>query len=248
MRRGVDPFEVDIMRALKTLKTHLPGWNHLDDLLLDAEALNQLASIIRLQGEWIRHRASLLYVDPVMIELKIRLASRDELCKALLKSMRPIITIEQISPWRLGEAMDYWNALSSMHERFGEKEKPALFEERTLNMNDLVRMKILSEAEFGDSIENMWRELKESQGTKHGVPYWDFVSTESVEDTVLRAYLTSFMVSEGYADLEVDPIEETMTLITNESPRSGSSMKDPRSVAVSLDLVNRGKKWRRVDD
>ena len=73
MRRGVDPFEVDIMRALKTLKTHLPGWNHLDDLLLDAEALNQLASIIRLQGEWIRHRASLLYVDPVMIELKIRL-------------------------------------------------------------------------------------------------------------------------------------------------------------------------------
>jgi len=47
--------------------------------LLDAEALNRIAAIVRLQGDWLKHRASSLYIDPILVELKIRMLEPERL-------------------------------------------------------------------------------------------------------------------------------------------------------------------------
>ena len=82
-RRNVDPFQVDITESLEKLKVLLPEWEELNELLLDAKALKEISQIVRLQRDWVSRRASTLYIDPVLVELKIRLASVDQLAEIL---------------------------------------------------------------------------------------------------------------------------------------------------------------------
>src|ERR1035437_6411426 len=75
---SVNPFEVDIREKLLVLKKHLPEWDAIDVMLKDSEAMQQLVAIVKLQDQWIKHRASALYIDPLLLELKIQLISREE--------------------------------------------------------------------------------------------------------------------------------------------------------------------------
>ena len=69
---SVNPFEVDIREKLLMLKKHIPEWKIIDVMLKDSEALHQLVQIVKLQDQWIKTRASSLYIDPLLLELKIR--------------------------------------------------------------------------------------------------------------------------------------------------------------------------------
>ena len=69
-RSSADPFEVDIREKIEILRKQLPGWKFLDDLLVDSEAMLELAQIVKLQDEWLKHRASSLYIDPLLIQLR----------------------------------------------------------------------------------------------------------------------------------------------------------------------------------
>lgn len=236
---GSDPFEVDVQRSLATLKTHLPEWNLLDELLLDVEALSQIASIIRLQKKWIAYRASSLYVDPLVVELKVRLSQPDDLAKALVKSWRPIVSLEQISPKRLSDAMDYWNNLLPLSERFAPLSAGELLEPGSFDLEDLVKMRAVSEKEFRDLLDNLLTELDEKIGPERKTRYEDFVYADDFQTTILRAYLLSFLISEGVASLYVDPLEEEayLTLGGSEAaPPKGSS----GSKAIAIDYES----WR----
>ena len=61
-KEGTDPFDLDVKRFLETLKRYYTKWKSLDDLLVDAEAIAELAKIIELQGKWIKDRASSFYI------------------------------------------------------------------------------------------------------------------------------------------------------------------------------------------
>src|SRR5512135_1020351 len=74
---SVNPFEVDIKEKLLVLKKHLPEWDVIDVMLKDSEAMQQLVAIVKLQDQWIKHRASALYIDPLLLELKIQLISKE---------------------------------------------------------------------------------------------------------------------------------------------------------------------------
>ena len=39
-------------------------------MLKDSEAMSQLVAIVKLQDQWLKHRASALYIDPLLLELK----------------------------------------------------------------------------------------------------------------------------------------------------------------------------------
>jgi len=71
---------------------------------LDSEAINRLASVIRLQSDWIRHRSTSLYTDPFLIEEKLRKLSRESLARLFLNAWHPIIELEQVSSHSLIEA------------------------------------------------------------------------------------------------------------------------------------------------
>jgi hypothetical protein len=97
---SVNPFQVDIREKLLVLKKHLPDWNVIDVMLKDSEAMQQLVAIVKLQDQYIKHRASALYIDPLLLELKIqpipRRSSRRAAKLAPNRAARPAPP----APWR----------------------------------------------------------------------------------------------------------------------------------------------------
>lgn len=80
--RGLDPFLVDVEDVIAIVRKYFPEWESIDELSLDAEAINRLASVIKLQSDWVRHRSTSLYTDPFLLEEKLRKLSRESLARA----------------------------------------------------------------------------------------------------------------------------------------------------------------------
>jgi hypothetical protein len=233
--RGTDPFEIDVRRSIETLKKHLPKWTLLDDLLLDVEALNQIASIIHLQKKWIAYRASSLYVDPLVVELKIRLASQENLAEALEKSWHPIVSLQHITPQRLTDAMDYWNTLLPLNERLASSPNGEPLEPGSFDIQELVKMQIVSEKEFRDRLNSLLKELNEkiTRSEEGRIRYEDFIYVSDFKETILRAYLTAFLISEGESFLQVNPLEEEAYLTLRQP--EGASKTSTGSKVVAID-------------
>jgi len=222
-KKGVDPFEVDVEKSLKKLKEYLPKWKVIDEFLADAEAIEELSRIIKLQSDWIVKRASTA-LDPLLIELKIRMLEKERLAQCLLESWHPIVQLQQISPQRLEEAIAYWNNLSDQdlslpsprEEDFGEGAE-ALFSE-----------------DFAEEARKLMDELREKGRTK----YMEFISAETFEETVKRGYLLSFLIADGHVSVEAKPLSEEIFI----EPMEGNSDGEVKSLAISIEY----EKWRRI--
>jgi hypothetical protein len=226
-REGTNPFDLDVKRSLETLKQYLPNWKLLADLLLDAEAIEEISKIIELQGRWIKARSSSFFIDPLLIELKIKLLEPEKLANAFLASWHPICSMDRITSKRLKEGIDYWNRLLPLNER--KKLFPfPLPSKRILSIKELVDLKILSRRKFNEVLEKIYKELKE----KGKVNYWNFVYEEEFKDSIIKAYLTSYLVNEGKAGLEIDPLEGDIFLSPIEGP---VSHRKQRSIPIAID-------------
>jgi hypothetical protein len=131
--------------------------------------------------------------------------------------------------------MDYWNVLLPLSQRMSELEAAIESEERTLTVSDLIRLKFLSDRIFNEEVLRLQRELTEVAG-QGPIDYWKFVVRGSYEDTVMRAYALSFLISNGYANLLINPVEETMMIdISNDGGKRGG-----KSVPISINY----QKWK----
>ncbi|MBI4344601.1 MAG: hypothetical protein HY555_03335 [Euryarchaeota archaeon] len=232
-RRGVDPFQVDVGRSIEKLRRYLPRWRLPEELLLDAEALNRIAAIVRLQGDWLKHRASALYIDPILVELKIRMLEPERLASVFFRSWHPIVALEQLSEKRLEEGLDYWNSLLPLAERLRE-EAPSGGELGLLTREDLVNLRTFSEVEFKDLLKKILEELRAmAKGGK--VSYREFIYRGTFAEAVERAYLTSFLVTDGYVELDVKHLEEEIFLRPLERPIPLEERTKVYSVPVPLD-------------
>lgn len=228
-KRGINPFEINIRKTLEKLRSYLPRWKLLEELLLDAEALRRISRIIKLQEHWVLQRSSSLYIDPMTVELKIKMLEPERLAEVFLLARHPIVSLEQISTQRLKEAVEYWNQLPPLGERFREEAVKAR-ETGFIDRGDLRELGILSSEEFQQKISSLWKELKSKGPTQ----YQDFVYADSFEETVVRAYVTSFMVTEGLAHLKVKPLEGETILIPRDKPLPVNKLSKPKSVAVAV--------------
>ncbi|MGF3523290.1 MAG: hypothetical protein ACQXXJ_09405 [Candidatus Bathyarchaeia archaeon] len=66
-----DPFLIDINEVIRVMQKCFPEWSQPEELNLDAEAIHHLASVIKLQSEWVKQRTTSLYTDPFLLEEKI---------------------------------------------------------------------------------------------------------------------------------------------------------------------------------
>ncbi|MEM2002215.1 MAG: hypothetical protein QXT77_06205, partial [Candidatus Methanomethylicaceae archaeon] len=174
---------MDVPQKLQVLKKLLPQWKLLDELLMDAEALKELSLMVKLQSDWVKRRASGLFIDPFLVEVKIKLLGKEELASALLASWRPLIAAEQLTPKRLSEALDYWRVLLPLSQRMRELEAAQFQEEKTLAVSELIRLKFLSERAFNEEVRRLQEELtKESEVGP--VDYWKFVIRDTYEETL----------------------------------------------------------------
>ncbi len=226
---SANPFDVDIREKIALLKERLPEWEFLDDLLLDSEAMLELTQIVKLQDEWLKHRASSLYIDPLLIQLKVKLLSKEELIEAFVKSWHPLAQIDQLSPRGLERAFVYWRDLEPMSERFKEEFGSYGVKPGTLDFQDLVDLKVFTQEQFDQRLNETYDELL-GRSKGEWIDYRDFIRDPAFEKKVIRAYLLSFIISEGRASLKTDPLTGKIWITAEEKKLGGT----PKSVAVSV--------------
>jgi len=231
--RGLDPFNVDIDDVITVIQKYFPDWESPEELCLDAEAIHRLASIVKLQGDWVKHRSTSLYTDPFLLEEKIRRLSKKELATLFLETWRPIIELEQISLHSLSEAIKYWQDLLPLSERW-LKTGSLEMETGATTREELVKLRILAEKSFLEELEVFWEELKHRVGGEEKIRYWDFIGADTYPETAKRAYMTSFLVTYGYATLELHPLEEETFIKPFDKQRSTLGKKQMVSIPVSV--------------
>lgn len=226
---SANPFDVDIKEKILLLRQRLPEWKFLDELLVDSEAMLELAQIVKLQDEWLKHRASSLYIDPLLIQLKLKLLPKEALSDAFVKSWHPTAQVDQLSPKGLEKAFVYWRDLEPMSERFKDEFGTYGTRTGTVDYSELVSLGVFTDKQFESTLQDLQDELlRESNG--EWVDYRDFIGNESYESKVLRAYLLSFLISEGRATLRTEPLTEKIWV----RPLTEKAKGLPKSIAVSI--------------
>jgi len=210
-KKGLDPFDVEVREFFDRLRELLPKLRREEEFYLDIQAVLGLADVVYQQGEWVKHRSSALYLDPLLIMLKVHALPPRELAEVLARSWHPIVDIECLTPGGIDEAAEYWKNLPPMDERLREPETAEVLTGE-LARKELAKMGVLSEEDFVALLDKSWRELREYAGERGEVSYWSFISDRSFERTVLRAWIVSFLVSYGYATMEIKPLEEEIIL------------------------------------
>jgi len=242
----VDPFTLDVDDIIKMVKEYFPSWEQPEDFNLDAEAIHHLASVIKLQSEWVKHRSTSLYTDPFLLEEKITQAPKEELTGIFLKAWHPLVELEQISIHSLATAMRYWEQLVPLKERWKMLDVPEVAV-GTATRDELVKQRILGDKAFSEELENYWQELKEkvqAKGNEGKMRYWDFVGAETYQETVQRAFLASFLITYGYATLEIYPLEEEIFIKPFETPIAQIATQQYISVPIAVTVEN-WQKWKR---
>ncbi len=242
----VDPFTLNVEDILRIVKEYFPNWEHPEDFNLDAEAIHHLASVIKLQSEWVKHRSTSLYTDPFLLEEKITQAPKDEMVGLFLKAWHPLVELEQLSIHSLATAMRYWEQLVPLNERWKmlDVQEVAV---GTATRDELVKQLVLSDKAFSEELEAYWLELKakvQAKGHDGRMHYWDFIGADTYEETVQRAFLTSFLITYGYATLEVYPLEEEVFIKPFETPVAKIASQQSVSVPIAV-TVKDWQKWKR---
>ena len=226
---SVNPFEVDIREKLLMLKKHLPEWKLIDVMLKDSEALQQLVQIVKLQDQWIKHRASSLYIDPLLLELKIRLLTREDLADSFVKCWHPVAQVDQLTARGLERAFTYWRDLVPMSERFKDDFGNFAVAPGQMNFEELQALNIFTKEEFETRLNAIYGELQD-RASDGELDYRQFIRAPTFEETAVRAYLMAFVVTEGRANIRVDPLTEEIFL----SPIVGPAGNETKSVAIEI--------------
>ena len=231
---------MDVDDIIATLHKCFPEWESPEELSLDAEAVQYLASVIQNQGDWVKHRSTSLYTDPFLLEEKIQRLDKEELVTLFATVWNPIIELEQLSIHSLAEAMKYWNDLAPIDERW-QKFVPQQVAAGATTREELVRLRILAEKTFREELDAFWIELKQRVDENGKTHYWNFVGAVTYQETLDRAYMTSFLVTYGYATLELHPLEEEVFIKPFGKPRA--ELADNRMVSVPISVSH--EEWTR---
>ena len=244
--RTTDPFLLEVDSIIQVVREHFPNWEQAKELNLDSEAIYHLASVIKLQSEWVKHCSTSLYTDPFLLEEKILKANKIELLSSFLKVWHPIIELEHLSMNSIVSAMRYWNGLVPIKERWLDSDLQEIAF-GTMSREELVKQRILRNQLFSDELKSYWKELKEKAEKKERngkILYWDFIGSNTYEETVKRAFVTSFLITYGYATLEIHPLEEI--ILIKPFKKSKRDMLTQQSISIPISITyEKWKKWKR---
>jgi hypothetical protein len=240
-----DPFTLNVDDIIGVVKMYFPHWDQPDELKLDAEALSHLASVIKMQSEWVKQRSTSLYTDPFLLEEKIRETSKTGMIDVFTSAWSPVVDSEHLSLHVLAQGLLYWDALAPLGNRWKDIDVSAV-QTGTVSRDEMVKARVLSDKEFGEELEAYWHELKlktAEKGKDGKIAYWDFIGADTYEETVQRAFLTAFLVTYGYATLEIDRLEETVTIIPYNTPREEPLSVQSTSVPIAVSVEDY-RKWK----
>ncbi len=223
----VEPFSIPVDELIRVVRELFPLWEEPEDLSLDARAIEAISGVIRAQSEWVKKRSTRLYRDPFLLEERIGGLSPEALAAIFLRAWHPVVELEQMTVLSLEEAARYWSELPYKGEK--ELEEAEVLPGAPIEVEEAG---VLAE-ETQRALEELWEELRR-RARGGSVRYWDFITADTYAETVRRAYLTSFLITYGYASLEVDPLsEEELILRPRRRPRTRPREKTT-SVAIPI--------------
>jgi hypothetical protein len=244
--RQVDPFTLNVNEIIKIVKAYFPHWDQPDELKLDAEALHHLATVIKMQSEWVKQRSNSLYTDPFLLEEKIRQTGKQQMVDVFLGAWSPVIEFEQLSLHNVAQGLLYWQALAPIDQRWKDIDVSAVAM-GSVSREEMVKQRVLSDKEFSEELEAYWLELKNNvleKGVDGKIAYWDFIGADTYEETVQRAFITSFLVTYGYATLKIDRLEETIHILPYKKQRQEALTEQSTSVPIAVSCAD-WQKWKR---
>lgn len=236
--RKFNPFLLDVRYALAILRKYFPHLKEFEDHCLDANALNHLSRVLRLQGSQLRFQSSSLYADPAFLEEKLPSLSTKNLAQMFAESWHPVIELEQITEQSVSEAIAYWNALSLLEERWKRFQVGGATLPSSLSANKLGELGIQTEELFKEGLIRLWKELSEKSHDK-AVDYESFVCKDDFSETVERALKMSFLVTYGYA--RIIRSKDRMTILPNNEQRI-----ERRPISFPISITREvWSKWRK---
>jgi hypothetical protein len=214
--RKFNPFFLDVKLGVDTLRQYFPFWETFEDHCLDAHTINRLSEVVRLQNTQLKFQSSALYADPEFVFRKVERMSEKRLAEVFLQSWHPITELEQLTEGLVADALDYWNLLLPIEERWKRREFSQGNRPETTDSEALSGLGIQGK-EFGKHLISLWNDLRQMYEVgKRPIDYWKFVKAGSYQETVQRAYYVSFLVTYGYAMLQHDG--DQMFLVPNKEP------------------------------
>jgi hypothetical protein len=229
--RKFNPFFMDVKLGVQTLRQYFPLWESFDDHCLDAHTLNRLSEVVRLQNTQLKFQSSALYADPEFIARKVERMSEKRLAEVFLQSWHPLTELEQLTNEAVSGALDYWNVLLPIEERWKRRDYAAGKRPETADSATLTDLGIHGE-DFGKRLIALWEELRALHITdRKPVDYWKFVRGPSYHETVQRAYFVSFLVTYGYAKLHTEG--EQLLLVPSDQP-SGKPVAGGVSLPIPI--------------
>ena len=190
------PFEINADEILELVKEGYKKAETIDELCLDARLLRKFVLLIYLQSNWLKHEADELYLDVGFVKERIIKLPMDTLYEVFLECWHPIVELEQLTYEALKMGVKHWGEISSFEPREILPLKVPTF----ISSQDATGS-IIAEHNFLDQLEKFWIKLKKVS-KKRKLQYWKFIKDKSFEKTVTKAYLTSFLLSYGYATLQ----------------------------------------------
>jgi len=220
--RKFNPFFLDVKLGVEILRQFFPVWKTFQDHCMDAHTLNRLSEVVRLQNTQLKFQASALYADPEFVIRKLERMSEKRLVEIFLQSWHPLAELEQLTEETVNDALNYWDTLLPIAERWKKREFAEGKPPSTTNAEALTGLGIQGE-EFNKRIVQLFEELREVAKTSKFTDYWKFVRKSTYKETVQRAYLVSFLITYGYARLHVEDGNLSLTPIDQPTGKAAAS-------------------------
>jgi hypothetical protein len=214
--RKFNPFFLDVKLGVETLRQYFPFWETFGDHCLDAHTINRLSEVVRLQNTQLKFQSSALYAEPEFVTRKVERMSEKKLAEVFLQSWHPVTELEQLTEGVVLDALDYWNLLLPIAERWKRREYSQGRPPGTANSDALTELGIHGK-EFNEELTGLWNDLRQIYSVeKKPIDYWKFIKGATYQETVQRAYYVSFLVTYGYAMLQPDL--DQLVLVPNDRP------------------------------
>jgi hypothetical protein len=200
-KRRFNPFFLDVELAIRTIRAYYPAWEKKDDVMLDAEVVQNLSKVLMLQNTQLLFQSSKLYGDPEIIQDKIKRFTARDLAYLMLSSMHPAVELEQLTLASIKQGLDYWRHLKPFAERIRRKIAMRGKNPKKIDLKELVHSGVLQIEDFASFLQKILLELNKECGSNGFVDYWRFIKRGDFSTTVDRAQAVSFLVSYGMVEM-----------------------------------------------